>query len=168
MIIFKCYNCFVNFYLQGEFYLKKKKIFISLTSIITILILIVFMICIFYRPGEVADYDKKIEIWDTVADNSSKSKLDDMNIDYSKKSVLFSTIKFASVIVNKEYKDVEQDLDTFTYLYEIKCGYEKETYKDEPYLIPYLADDAKGAVFKLCKIILTREKRLCRRYWIDI
>ena len=38
-------------------------------------------------------------------------------------------------------------------------------------MLPYRnGDTVLTAVreFKLCKIILTREKRICRRYWIDI
>ena len=96
--------------------------------------------------GSVADYDKRIEIWDTVAGNSSRSKLNDMNIKSKNGNLMFATFKFAKDIVNTEYEDAEQAIDTFTYLYEIKSGYEKETYEDEPYLIPYLVDNSKGAV----------------------
>lgn len=77
----------------------------------------------------VADYDTRIEIWNTVAGNSSHSKLDDMNIDYGG-NLLISTMRFTDVIADEEYKDVERTIDTFTYLQAIKGGYEKETYAD--------------------------------------
>ena len=96
--------------------------------------------------GPVADYDKRIEIWDTVPGNSSHSKLEDMNIDYDKSSLGLQTLKFIDAIVGTEYKDAENTIDTFTYLYEIKGGHEKETYEDMPYLIPYTVADSKGAV----------------------
>lgn len=93
----------------------------------------------------VADYDKRIEIWgETVAGNSTKSKLDDMNI--KKMNRLLATIQFASVIVNKQYSDAEQIIDSFTYAYEIQGGYEKETYEDIPYLIPYIKEGSDTAV----------------------
>ncbi|HCW53327.1 MAG TPA: alpha/beta hydrolase [Clostridium sp.] len=91
----------------------------------------------------VADYDKRIKIWDKVAGNSSRSKLDDMNID---KNRLVSNEEFAKAIVGDKFSNKEKIIDTFTYLYEIKGGYEKETYEDEPYLIPYLVDSSDEAV----------------------
>lgn len=96
--------------------------------------------------GPVADYDKRIEIWNSVAGNSSRSKLDDMNIDYKKNSLGWETLRFIDAIVGTEYKDQEQTIDTFTYLYEIRGGHEKETYEDQPYIIPYIVSDSKCAV----------------------
>lgn len=96
--------------------------------------------------GKVADYDKRIEIWDTVAGNSNKSKLDDMAISSQNANFIVSTFQFLEGIVGEEYQDNEQKIDTFTYLFEIKQGFEKETYEDEPYLIPYLLENSKGAV----------------------
>lgn len=95
--------------------------------------------------GEVSDYDSRIEIWNNAAGNSDSSKLTDMNIDYNG-NTLFSTIAFTSAIVNEEYADVERTVDTFTYLYEIKGGYESEEYDDSPYLIPYLSEGSDCAV----------------------
>ncbi len=95
--------------------------------------------------GGVADYDTRIVIWENAAGNSSHSKLDDMNIDYNGNKVL-STIQFGTKIVNSDYKDVERAVDTFTYLYEIKGGFEEETYEDEPYLIPYVCEGSDAAV----------------------
>lgn len=95
--------------------------------------------------AEVADYDTRIEIWNSAAGNSSNSKLDDMNIGNSK-NLMFATMKFADMIVSETYADGEQIIDTFTYLYEIERGFENETYEDAPYLIPYLVDDGDSAV----------------------
>lgn len=90
---------------------------------------------------------QKIKIWgNNVAGNSTKSKLDDMNINYDVKNKFLAKLKFFESLVVSKYKDVEQIMDTFTYLYEIKNGYEKKTYEDEPYLIPYLVNDSDKAV----------------------
>lgn len=95
--------------------------------------------------GEVADYESRVNIWNTVAGNSVRSKLDDMDIDY-KANLFLSTIRFSSGIVSREFRNIEHIADTFTYHYEIKRGYELETYEDEPYLIPYLAEGSNCAV----------------------
>lgn len=98
------------------------------------------------NSGEVADHDTRVEIWNTVAGNRPDSKLNEMNIDYKTDDLILSTIAFAQAIVGDSYADVEQTLDTFTYLYEIKGGYEKETYEDAPYLIPYIVPGSDRAV----------------------
>lgn len=95
--------------------------------------------------GGVADYDTRIVIWENAAGSSSRSKLDDMNINHNGNKAL-STILFGTKIVNSNYQDVERTVDTFTYLYEIKGRFEKETYEDEPYLIPYVCEDSDAAV----------------------
>ena len=59
--------------------------------------------------GGVADYDTRIVIWENAAGNSSRSKLDDMNINYNGNKVL-STILFGTKIVNTDYKDVERTI----------------------------------------------------------
>lgn len=96
--------------------------------------------------GSVADADKRVIIWEMPAGSSSRSKLDDMNIRSENGNLMLATVDFAKAIVNADYEDAEQTIDTFTYLYEIKTGYEKETYDDQPYLIPYPAEQSKGAV----------------------
>jgi len=95
--------------------------------------------------GEVADYETRIEIWENAAGNSDASKLDDMDIDYNA-NLMFSALRFVSAIVNENYADSERVIDTFTYHYEIKSGYESENYDDEPYLIPYLVEGSDTAV----------------------
>lgn len=94
----------------------------------------------------VADYDQRVNIWKTVAGNSTRSKLDEMNIDFSQNNMALASLAFAKAIVNEAYADEESTIDTFTYLKEIKSGYEKETYEDEPYLIPYVVEGSDEAV----------------------
>ena len=140
---------------------KKKHVSVAKTiAAIVGIIVLIFVIYIgvgFYKSfhnfiatgagkGGVEDYDKRIEIWNTVAGNKAESKLDNMNIDYSKSNVVLASISFVRGIVGTEYRDEEQSLDTFTYLYSIKGGYEKDTYEDEPYIIPYLVDGSDRAV----------------------
>lgn len=96
--------------------------------------------------AQVADFEKKVEIWgDTTAGNSEMSKLDNMEIDYGG-NLLLSTLDFASKIVGSTYIDAQKCIDTFTYLYEIKRGFESEKYDDQPYIIPYLVEDSDKAI----------------------
>ena len=48
--------------------------------------------------NEVADYETRINIWSTVAGNSTQSKLEGMNIDYNQTNTFSATIKFADAI----------------------------------------------------------------------
>ncbi|WP_342535001.1 alpha/beta hydrolase [Lysinibacillus sp. FSL K6-1151] len=94
----------------------------------------------------VADIEHKVEIWgEEVAGNHSGSKLDDMNIKGNPNRLL-ATFKFSTSIVGEEYKDNEAAIDTFTYVHEIVGGYEKSTYEDEPYLIPYTRPNSDSAI----------------------
>ena len=94
----------------------------------------------------IADIDKKVEIWGkNIPGNSTKSKLDDMNINKNART-LGATLNFIGAIVGEEYKDVEKELDTFSYIHGIKVGYEKETYEDTPFLIPYIVEHSDSAV----------------------
>lgn len=127
---------------------KFLKIFliIILIIIIGIIILVKWIASNFeYKP--VSDYEKRIEIWgNNIPGNSSKSKLDDMKIKKDE-SVLSATINFGTVIVGNKYDETaEEHIDTFTYVHGIKGGYEKETYEDVPYIIPYLVDNSRFAV----------------------
>lgn len=93
-----------------------------------------------------ADYDKRVEIWgDIIPGNNTKSKLDEMN--YNENARLLGAMsRFLPAIVSDKYKDCERDVDTYTYVHGIKCGYEKETYEDVPYLIPYTIKNSDEAV----------------------
>ncbi|MCF0235570.1 MAG: alpha/beta hydrolase [Bacteroidaceae bacterium] len=108
--------------------------------------------CMMYKEGElstkkpVADIDRKENIWTVVAGNSERSKLADMRINPNKKGLLTTMFSFIGAIRGDKHKDVEAKIDQFTYLHEIKSGYERDTYTDQPYIIPYLVNNSKGAV----------------------
>ena len=95
-----------------------------------------------------AVYSGHIEIWNVPAGYSKEKKLDRMNVK-TDRNAFMSQIEFISAIVNDEYKDEEVAIDTFTYLYEIKAGYESELFDDKPYLIPYLCEGSDSAVIVL-------------------
>ncbi|WP_336635063.1 alpha/beta hydrolase [Lysinibacillus fusiformis] len=99
------------------------------------------------KPGKpVADIERKVEIWgEEIAGNHSGSKLDDMNIKGNPNRLL-ATFKFIGHIVGEDYQNNEAAIDTFTYVHEIEGGYEKSTYEDEPYLIPYTVSNSDSAV----------------------
>lgn len=98
--------------------------------------------------AEVADYDRRVEIWEHPAGYSTERKIDHMNAK-ANGNVFLQQILFASAIVGEDYKDAERTIDSFTYLYEVKGGYEKETYEDIPYVIPYLSEGSDSAVIVL-------------------
>lgn len=130
----------------------KKLIKYILIIALIISLLITILILIFYKRanntgyilGPVEDYSQREKIWTTVYGNNSTSKLDNMNIDYNN-NLIRSAMKFWDILTG-DYKDVEKDIDTLTYYYEIKGGYEKTTYEDEPYIIPYLTKESSKAV----------------------
>lgn len=136
---------------------KKKHLALKILSIVLLGITVITLsvIATIYKmqlkvsTGErkISDSDKKIEIWESekVPGNSEKSKLDSMKINYDAKFTMSSTDFYTSIIGDK-YIDVEEKVDTYTYFHAIKPGYEKETYKDVPYLIPYLSEGADSAV----------------------
>lgn len=97
------------------------------------------------EPPEVADYDSRILIWNTVAGNSNESKLADMNYD-SRARYPSGTSSFNGAIHGESYRDNERNIDTTTYAYEIRDGYESEFYDDEPYIIPYVVPDSVGSI----------------------
>lgn len=95
--------------------------------------------------GETADYERRIPIWNEVAGNRPDSKLSEMNVKKGQSS-LITTFHFLQGLTGSEYKDSESVIDTYTYMHEIQGGFEKETFEDEPYLIPYLVDGSDRAV----------------------
>ena len=122
---------------------------------ILILVLIIMLVAKIIRGAramvgestEVADYETRINIWgNMIPGDNKKSKLASMNIDYDQDNVLVSSIEFTKALANKDYVDEEKTIDTFTYLSEIKSGFEKETFEDEPYLIPYVVEGSNQAV----------------------
>ncbi|SER45164.1 alpha/beta hydrolase [Lachnobacterium bovis] len=100
------------------------------------------------RTNKVADYDKKIEIWNDVPGNANVLKKDKMNI-RDDGNLLAWHVKFDLAISSKKYRDAEQIIDTFTYKHEVEGGYEKETFEDRPYIIPYLTDESDAAIIIL-------------------
>ncbi len=135
---------------------KKKAKHIILIFVIMVSILVGTVTIMLFRmsasmgagSAPVADYDKRIEIWNHVPGSSNEKKLDHMNVNENR-SALLSQLLFAGAIVNTKYRDEERTIDTFTYQYEVKGGYEEETYEDKPYLIPYIEYDSDCAVIVL-------------------
>ena len=115
---------------------------------------------------------EKIKIWgEQIPFNSPRSKLDDMLVripevtpdslkmvdmfrntmsdrDMSSHSdeELAAMIPFLDGIRGDTYRDTREVIDTFTYLTEIRRGYGRETYEDEPYLVPFPVEGSKRAV----------------------
>ncbi len=137
---------------------RKKKIIKRACLIIFSIILLIILVAVIILckmsvsmgvgSAPVADYDKRVEIWNNVPGSSAEKKLAHMNVKENR-NVFLSQLLFANAIVNTKYKDEERTIDTFTYLYEVKGGYEKETYEDKPYLIPYIAGGSDCAVIVL-------------------
>lgn len=100
------------------------------------------------KAVKVIDFDKKIDIWENANGNSSASKLSQMKIDYDKKR-FDATVAYARGIIGEDYKDIQDLADTFTYQHEILGGYEKETFEDIPYIIPYIVDGSQDLVIVL-------------------
>ena len=133
----------------------KKIIKHILITILILALIITILIIAFYKRadktgyilGPVEDYSQKENIWTTIYGNNKTSKLDNMNIDYNS-DLIKSAMKFWDILTGN-YKDVEKEIDTLTYYYEIKGGYEKTTYEDEPYIIPYLTNKSTKSVIIL-------------------
>ncbi len=95
-------------------------------------------------PASPPETGTVLPIWETPAGNRPDSKLAEMNIDYNKE--IFEPDGGFRAIIGDSYRDVERELDTVTWLKEIRPGYEKETFEDDPYLIAYPAEDSRAAV----------------------
>ncbi len=128
--------------------LSRKFIRFLYNAVVVISLLIMVIRGLLLLFSGVADYGKREVIWNVVAYNENKSKLDDMSIDYSWS--LEQAGSSYSVIIGDEYVDGEVAMDTYTYLTEIKAGYENDTYTDEPYIIPYLVNHPKGGIIVVC------------------
>lgn len=94
------------------------------------------------------EIEGRVDIWNIPPGYSKKSKLEDMYIDFEANRY-DATVKYARKISNTEFEDISKIGDTFTFLHEIKQGYEKQTYEDIPYIIPHLVEDSKHAVLVL-------------------
>lgn len=94
-------------------------------------------------------YGRRLEIWgERVPGNRPESKLADMDIGPGRNPFL-AWVRFFTALSGKKFRDRERVADTFTYLYEIRGGYELPTYEDRPYLVPYLAPGSRRAVLIL-------------------
>ena len=123
-----------------------KAIYSSLYSIFFVLLLLFSMNVIKVKANPITDYDKMIPIWgDSIPGNNNKSKLDEMNIRYNTNKYL-ATNRFLSLLAFKNPKYAERVIDTFTYSYEIRSGYAKETFEDIPFLVPYVVEGGDQAV----------------------
>lgn len=136
-------------------FLKKKRIVFRIISVVfSIGLLLLGGVTTFlgYTENyqEISDVSTKIDIWgDTIPLNNTNSKLEVMN--YNPKAHQFgATLKFTGAIMaSDEFKDVEKEIDTMTFVNPIKGGYEKETFEDVPFLIPYMV----GGASKSCIIV---------------
>lgn len=91
-----------------------------------------------------ADFEKRINIWNTVPGNSGRLKSEDMEIvPWEDKAFV---VDFKSGIIGSEYRDEKKVLDTHTYRSVICGGFAPETYTDEPYIIPYICEETAPAV----------------------
>ena len=54
--------------------------------------------------------------------------------------------RFALALTGEAYKDRRALFDTFTYYQQIAGGFEKDTYEDEPYIVPFLVPGSKQTV----------------------
>ena len=88
---------------------------------------------------------EKVKIWNIVPGNSKRSKFEDMDIDRSVEH-LPALIEFVKTIIQPEYSDGKRAIDSFTYAWEIKPGFVKETYEDEPYIAAFPVEGSEKAV----------------------
>ena len=90
-----------------------------------------------------------LPIWgDIIPYNSTRSKLDDMKIDYDA-DYQKNQVKFALLIshyTTKLHFDRQKVIDTTTYLNSIKTGFVEETYTDVPGLVPFPVEGSDKAV----------------------
>ncbi len=92
---------------------------------------------------------KEIPIWgDVIPGNSSRSKLDDMQIDYDA-DYQKNQVKFALLIshyTTKLHFSRQKSIDTTTWLNCLKPGLFEETYTDVPGLVPFPVEGSDKAV----------------------
>lgn len=95
--------------------------------------------------GTTADVESAIDIWPDAPGRSEESKRERMNCSTGRNDLL-TVFLFLRGLVGEEYRDAERDIDTYTWMHEIRGGFERETYEDEPYLIPYPVKGSERAV----------------------
>lgn len=91
--------------------------------------------------------EEKILVWgDNIPGNSCHRKELDMRARKNPKISIAGIIRFLYGIHGRKPKNSRKWIDSFTWAAEITRGKAKETYEDEPYLIPYLAKGSDSAV----------------------
>lgn len=105
---------------------------------------LLLLVCLSAFGGSAAAAEPLI-IWEEPAGSSPRSKLADMNID-PQADAFSSAVAFSGAIIGADFWDAEQAIDTYTYLHEIRPGYEAESYEDRPFLVPYLVPESDAAV----------------------
>lgn len=130
---FLCYYLFL-----GEFMMKR---------LLIVCVFVFLLLCglFFINLNRSSTIYKRVYIWNNADGNSNCSKLNDMNIDYNS-SLDESLSLFGVSIVGEDYVDIEREVDTLTYFYEIAPNFEKNVYLDEPYLDAYLVKNSDVSV----------------------
>ncbi|MBO4383101.1 MAG: alpha/beta hydrolase [Clostridia bacterium] len=90
-----------------------------------------------------------IPIWgETIPGNSDRSKFDDMKIDFD--ATLENDLKKSLIAMSKYtgavYIDCQEEIDTLTWLKDIKPGISAETYTDVPAIVPFPVEGSDRAV----------------------
>ena len=89
---------------------------------------------------------KKIPIWgEQIPYNRSDAKRADMEIG-STFSRTLTGLRFIRALIAPYRPSSKKVLDTFTYMTEIRPGFQKETYEDVPYLVPFPVPGSRQAV----------------------
>ena len=94
----------------------------------------------------IADFDRRVNIWGSVIPgNGLVNKVDYMEVD-SEPPVPIARLRFEKAITGSEYKDILSITDTYTYTHGIQGEYDSWLFNDEPFVIPYIAEDSEKAV----------------------
>lgn len=93
----------------------------------------------------IADFDRRINIWGMIPGNALVNKADYMEV-VDEPPVPVAKLRFERAISGTEYKDILKIIDTYTYTHGIQGEYDSWLYNDEPFVIPYIVEDAKKAV----------------------
>lgn len=92
---------------------------------------------------------EKLLIWGkNIPYNTGKSKLEIMALKKTPVVPILTYLKFARNI-GRKFVDDPEPMNEVTYHYEIKTGDAKETFDDEPYLIPFLSHGSDRAIIVL-------------------
>ena len=94
----------------------------------------------------IANVSEHINIWgNAIPGNDLVSKLDYMEVE-GEPPVPIARMRFERAIASSEYSDILNIVDTYTYTHGIQGEYDSSLFNDEPFVIPYIAEDSKDAV----------------------